>query len=60
MDSRALKEWGETQKLVDSFSLQFFCALANSYVLYSRTVHCQGFSICEIKIWSNFDTEVTI
>ena len=28
------------------FSLHFFCALASPYMLYNRTEHSQGFSIC--------------
>ena len=41
-----LKKWEETLDYVSCFSLHFFRALAASYVLYNRTEHSQGFSIC--------------
>ena len=41
-----LKKWGETLNYVSCFSLHFFRALAASCVLYNRTEHSQGFSIC--------------
>ena len=44
--ARALKKWGETRDGVECFSLHFFRALAASCVLYNRTEHSQGFSIC--------------
>ena len=45
-DSLLLKKWGETLDYVSCFSLHFFRALAASCVLYNRTEHIQGFSIC--------------
>ena len=36
----------ETLDYVSCFSLHFFRALAASCVLYNRTEHSQGFSIC--------------
>ena len=39
---------GETLDYVSCFSLHFFRALAASCVLYNRTEHSQGFSICFI------------
>ena len=39
-------KWGETLDYVSCFSLHFFRALAASCVLYNRTEHSQGFSIC--------------
>ena len=44
-----LKKWGETLDYVSCFSLHFFRALAASCVLYNRTEHSQGFSICQLK-----------
>ena len=41
-----LKKWEETRDYVSCFSLHFFRALATSFVLYNRTEHSQGFSIC--------------
>ena len=41
-----LKKWEETLDYVSCFSLHFFRALAASCVLYNRTEHSQGFSIC--------------
>ena len=43
---QAFKKWGETLDYVSCFSLHFFRALAASCVLYNRTEHSQGFSIC--------------
>ena len=43
---RILKKWGETLDYVSCFSLHFSRALAASYVLYNKTEHSQGFSIC--------------
>ena len=40
------KKWEETLDYVSCFSLHFFRALAASCVLYNRTEHSQGFSIC--------------
>ena len=42
----SLKKWEETLDYVSCFSLHFFRALAASCVLYNRTEHSQGFSIC--------------
>ena len=41
-----LKKWGETRDVVKCFSLNFFRALAAYCVLYNRTEHSKGFSIC--------------
>ena len=40
------KKWEETLDYVSCFSLHFFRALAASCVLYNRTEHSRGFSIC--------------
>ena len=45
-ETKHLKKWGETLDYVSCFSLHFFRALAASFVLYNRTEHSQGFSIC--------------
>ena len=47
MNSLLLKKW-ETLDYVSCFFLNFFRALAASWVLYNRTQHSQGFSICFI------------
>ena len=44
--SLSLKKWEETLDYVSCFSLHFFRALPASCVLYNRTEHSQGFSIC--------------
>ena len=52
LQARSFKRisWGETLDYVSCFSLHFFHALAASCVLYNRTEHSQGFSICQISL----------
>ena len=45
-EATLFKKWGETRDVVECFSLHFFRALTASCVLYNRTEHSQGFSIC--------------
>ena len=44
--ARALRRWGETRNVVECFSVYFFRALVACCVLYNRTAHSQGLSIC--------------